>query len=724
MRLFKVFVCLIIASFLVCPGLAPEAMAGRKPVKIEGKKVLPLRVLARPYSNVYKDKDAASGVVRENVPTFQPFYVYTRPTAEDKELQQAWYEVGTDNRGGVIGWMKADDVFEWKQTMCLAYTHPEGRKPVLMFDGRDYIKKLLAEPAEKRIQDAEGLYTSVENGKFPQDFPVKSVEPKQAVDISEQFYLLPILNFEVIELDGREGRLVRLAAATAGGPKARESSDIRTNKDYLTDASTGSTTVSADTLKKLAIDLVWVMDTTVSMKRPIAKTLEVVKSVSQQIGADPDLSGSVKFGIWGYRDSANDIPGIEYTTKNYTPELQAIDQFIPTLAQVKVTEVDSVDYPEDVFSGVDEAIRLTKWSPDALRIVILCADAPAHEPGHKWNLSGQSATTLRKLADDYRVYFFALHLKDPRAKKFHPLAEEQFTTLSKNKGGQGEAAYLSLVSNDEAAFGRTTADLAGGLLSMLSQAKKGSGVVDVVAPVDSGDKPTGGDQPAAGKPKGELADLEPEKPAAAPGQQPAPQPIKDDKPASSPAPGDAKKVAEAVFKAALVEWIGSKAGAQAPRDIVAWATDKDLIEPAIQSMEVRLLINKRQLDSLKTIMSEVMAAGRRGQIGGDDFFDALQAASATAARDADLIKNAKTMAATGLVPEFLIGLPYKSRLMAMNNELWASWSVDEQDEFLSELEAKIKAYQAIHDSPEGWIGLNKGDDPDEHVYPISLELLP
>ena len=616
MKLFKIFICLIISGFLICPGLVPEALAGRKPVKIEGKKILPLRVLARPYSNVYKDKDPASGTVRENVPTFQPFYVYTRPTAEDKELQQAWYEVGTDNRGGVIGWMKADDVFEWKQTMCLAYTHPEGRKPVLMFDGRDYVKKLLAEPAEKRIQDAEGLYAAVDSGTFPQDFPVKSVEPKQAVDISEQFYLLPILNFEVIDLDGREGRLVRLAAATAGGPQARESSDIRTNKDYLTDASTGSTAVSADDLKKLAIDLVWVMDTTVSMKRPIAKTLEVVRSVSQKIGADPDLSGSVKFGIWGYRDSANDIPGIEYTTKNYTPDLQTIDQFVQTLSQVKVTETDSVDYPEDVFSGVDEAIRLTQWSPEAMRIVILCADAPGHGPGHKWNLSGQSATTLRKLADDYRVYFVALHLKDPRAKKYHPLAEEQFTTLSQNKGSMGRTGYLALASNDDAAFAKTTANLAGALLAMLSQTKKGSGVVEVIESVDSGDKPAGGDQPAAGKPKGELADLEPDKPAAAPDKQPAPttqpapQPAKDDKPAA--APDEAAKVAEAVFKAALVEWIGSKAGAQAPRDIVAWATDKDLIEPAIQSMEVRLLINKRQLDSLKTVMSEVMARRTAG----------------------------------------------------------------------------------------------------------------
>jgi hypothetical protein len=94
------------------------------------------------------------------------------------------------------------------------------------------------------------------------------------------------------------------------------------------------------------------------------------------------------------------------------------------------------------------------------------------------------------------------------------------------------------------------------------------------------------------------------------------------------------------------------------------------------------------------------------------------------ARDPNQIRNAKTMADTGLVPEFLVGLPYKSRVMVMDNQIWASWSVDEQDEFLNEVDAKIQAYTAIHDNPQGWIELNKGDDPDEHVYPISLELLP
>jgi hypothetical protein len=186
----------------------------------------------------------------------------------------------------------------------------------------------------------------------------------------------------------------------------------------------------------------------------------------------------------------------------------------------------------------------------------------------------------------------------------------------------------------------------------------------------------------------------------------------------------AKDLAFQMVKAAMVEWVGKQTGAKAPRDIVAWATDKDLVTPEIQAMEVRLLINKRQLDSLNTILKEVMAAGRRGQIGGEDFFTALQATSAAASRDPNLIKNAKTMADTGLIPEFLSGLPYQSRLMSMNNDLWMSWSVDEQDEFLNELDAKIQAYRSIHDRPEGWVALNPADDPDEHVYPVSLELLP
>ena len=74
--------------------------------------------------------------------------------------------------------------------------------------------------------------------------------------------------------------------------------------------------------------------------------------------------------------------------------------------------------------------------------------------------------------------------------------------------------------------------------------------------------------------------------------------------------------------------------------------------------------------------------------------------------------------------DFLKGLPYKSRLMEMNNELWESWGPDEQNAFLSNLEAKINAYAAIHDDTSQWISLNEGDDPNDYVAPILLDLMP
>jgi hypothetical protein len=686
-----------VVTALLLLGLAPGGFAqdAKKPVVIEGKKILPLRVLCRPFSSVYKSPDESSGTARENVAAFTSFYVYTRPSAEDREMEGGWYEVGTDNRGSTIGWMKSSDVFEWKQTMCLAYTHPQDRKPVLMFDGRAPLDALLGKSRTERVSEAEKLYQTIAAGAPPADFPVVSVEPQKYIDMSEQFYLLPILSFDTVELDGREGRVVRLAAVTKSGPGAREKSDIRSNPGYLQEATSSSTQVSAADLKDLKIDIVWVMDTTVSMRPYIQKTMQVVRDVSEQITLDTNVAKGMKFGIWGYRDPADMIPGIGYTTNNYTPKLEGVGDFMQTLAGVDVTQVDSEDYAEDVFSGMADAIQNTQWTPGAIRFIILVGDAPGHELGHKFNASGQDELTIRNFANDQSAYIFAVHVKNPKAKQqYHDAAERQFKELSRNKGTSGQAAYWSVFSDDMDGFTNISMDVATRITKLMSAAMQG----DATA--------------ASG---GEMSGLN-SSPAAAP----APAPSTTAAPAAAPG----SQVMDEVVRAALVEWIGSKTGAQAPRDIVAWAVDKDLLNPAMQSMEVRLLVTKNQLDSLKTVLDEIMAAGLRGQISSEKFFDALQATSAAAARDPEKIKNASRLADTGLVPEFLDGLPYKSQLMDMSNELWDAMGVDGQDSFLDQLDARVKTYQEIHDSPDLWVELNKGDDPDEFVYPISLELLP
>ncbi len=674
-------------------AVGASGQEARKPVNIEGKQTLPLRVLARPFSNVYKAPDEAQGTVMENVAAFEAFYVYTRPTEEEIEMEQGWYEVGSDNRGTVIGWMKTDDVFEWKQAMCLAYTHPEGRSPVLMFETRGPLETMVNAPADQRKSQAQGYYSTIDSGQIPAGFPVVSVEPKKAVDISKQFYLLPILDFQGMQIDGREGRILELAAVTKAGPDAREETDIRENQEYLAAATESSTNITADKLKNLKVDIVWVADTTVSMRPYIERTLQVIRDVSEEIQLQSEVGANLRFGLWGYRDALELNPYVVYDTYNYTPALQPIADFMQTMSVVQVTETSTKGYAEDVFSGVSNAVMDTEWSDNSLRFMILIGDAPGHELGDPSNISGQDELTLRSVADDNRVYLFAVHIKNPKAKaEYNELGEVQFKQLSKNKGTP-QSAYWDVTSDDLEGFTNISLAVAGTIVDALQEAMQGY---------------VAGQQAAAAM--------------AAPAATPAPAPA----PIAPPPAGmeDVQATSQQVVRAALVEWIGSTTDAQPPKDIVAWATDKDLMNPAIQAMDVRLLINKRQLDSLKTVLDGVMAAGLRGQIGGEDFFDALQATAATAARDPEQIKNAQQMADTGLVPEFLDGLPYKSRLMDMSNELWASWSIDEQDEFLNQLDARIKTYQHIYDNPDGWIELNKGDDPGDYVYPISLDLLP
>jgi len=664
----------------------------KKPLKIEGKKMLPMRVLARPFSNIYKDKSIESGVVVSNVPALKPYYVYAKPTPEEIELEDGWYQVGVNTRGKIVGWMQAKDVLEWKQTMCLFYTHPGGRKPVLMFNKEPDLKKLLELPEEKRIQDAEKYYQAIETGKINKNFPIKSVEPKRALDWKKDFYFLPILDFKSIEFGNREARLLKLTASTNTRADAREVTDIRTNKKYRDKANVKSVVMSKEQIKTLKLDIVWVVDTTVSMRPYIDRTMKAIEYVSKKIATNEGANVATRFGIWGYRDNADAISGIGYTTKNYTPELVSIEEFEKVLKGVNVTKVDSVDYPEDMFSGMNKAIDDTVWDKDAMRFIILVGDAPSHKVAHPWNLSGQNEDTIRMMADDKDISIYAIHIDNPKAKRFKELADQQFRKLATNTG-LGEPTFREILSTDKAQFQLEASELADEFTEKIRMLK------DLLQDIDN--RPSTPPSRSGGEMAFDVSNI-----------------ISGNENNDS----KARNLANKMFKAALVKWIGSHSDTKPPRDIVAWVVDKDLENPDIPSVEVRLLITKRQLDSLATTLDSIIQAGIKGQISGEDFFSSLQATTAMMARNPNMVRQAKRM--TDYVPEFLIGLPYQSQLMAIDNELWESWSADEQMEFIDSMSAKVEAYRKIHDSPEGWIQVNPDDEPDEYIYPISLDLLP
>ena len=668
--------------FSASPIFADDA---RMPVSVEAGSKVPLRVLTRPGATLYADSDG-SKILNNNLPTFTSYFVYTRPSGESQATGAGWYEVGSDDKGTVKGWIKGDDVFEWKQTMCLTFSHPDGRSPVLMFEDDEYLESLINMPEEKRVSSVDGYYTSIDQAasskkSLPKDFPVLSMEPKMSVDNVENFTLMPIIDYKVVEFEGRESRLLDIVAVNSS-EKDRKSSDLRTNKDYLSTSTTTSES-KANQLKNIKFDVVWVIDTTRSMGPYINKVRESMINISKQLAKNKDVNSRISFGVWGFRDSST-IDGLEYVTKNYTPELQSIDDFVKTMEEVKETKVDSQTFDEDMFSGVNDAINSTNWNDNSVRIVILVGDAPGHKLGHEWNASGMDQETLRAVADSNDVKLYAIHIKPKMSsgnnKKFNKVAASQFKTLSHNQG-QDESMFWEVDAANLDSFASISDVLSASIVSYTSNAEAeftGTGESDVVIPDTAKDV------------------------LVAPSQNA----IKES------------------LHAAAVTWLGNEANVAPPRDIEAWVSDKDLKESSRQSMEVRLLLTKAQLDAISTLLKQVLEAGETNQVSGEDFFTSLQAASAVAARDPEKMASAGNIAESGLVPDFLKGLPYKSRLMEMNNELWESWGPDEQNAFLSNLEAKINAYAAIHDDTSQWISLNEGDDPNDYVAPILLDLMP
>lgn len=678
----------IISSFLYLPAFAEEQ--SKQPVPIEEGSPLPLRVLTLSQAVLYADPSEANPIEGQ-LPVFQSYYVYTRPGGEDREGGTGWYEVGTNEQGKIAGWLRASDVFEWKQTMCLAYSHPEGRKPVLMFEEKETLDALIKMTPDERAKAAEKLYSDIDGAAttpLTEDFPVISVEPKLAVDMSKQFYLLPILEHQSISMESYEGRMLLLAAANAKADASREkASDIRTNPEALK-AATATEEDLAAVKADVKYDIVWVMDTTRSMQPYIEDVRNTLSSMSQALAAKPEVKERIAFGIWAYRDSES-IQDIGYLTKNFTPELQGLDAFTATLSGVKETSTDSVDVAEDVFAGVHDAITKTAWREGSMRIVIVVGDAPAHTLGHEWNSTNLDEKTLRTVASENKVTIFGIHVSPKIREKYNKLALRQFKGLALNPGTTSPVLW-SVKSSERDNFVEKSNMLTEQIALALEAALQASQGVVTPAPVaEEENTPPEAVQEAA--------------PANA-------QPTEDD--------------IRQVLQAATVTWLGSAADVTPPSDIEAWVTDKDLLDPATQSLEVRLLVSKRQLDSLATMLNDIIAAGMEAQMESADFFSSLQSVSAAASRNADQLAKATTLQESGLVPAFLQGLPYESQIMTMSSELWESFGPDEQDQFIESLRSKVAAYQSLHDTPDQWVSLNVGDSPDDYVSPIPLELLP
>jgi hypothetical protein len=635
-------------------------------------------------STLYSAPDTGSKVITSNLKAFWPMYVFEKKDVDlsDPAHVKGWYQVGTMVRDP-WAWVQAKDVLEWKQALVISYTHPgtgdERRNPVLMFRTKEELADVAS--SEEREMRAGEIYEGL--NATPADVPdnVISREPTRFVNIEEKFYMLPVIDFEMVDLFLEEARYLQIAAAIPGVRADEANPDTLENQSFMEEISM-TETVKGTEISTLGFDIKFVMDMTGSMGPYIDRTKAAIAQVTKMI-SQKSMEAQVRYGLVGYRDDVTKIPAMKFTVKNFTETLVDDKEFQKVIATAAPARTGSADYQEEVFAGVKEALT-SAWNENTIRFILIVGDASSHVVGHPQNTSGLNAPEVRELADANKVSIIAIHLKARGAAPDYALAQKQFSQLATNPGTDAPA-YIAVAADNHDEFERAVKQASETLSEIIADARKG----DV-------------------------------------------QSITQDAPAISTIPDDqdagdkAGDVAKALAAAALVDYLGKEA--TPPKDITVWVLDRDLTVPDdIQALEVRVLLKKSDLNDLIQALEMVQTALKRGIITQMAFFDALQgvvAITSSSSQNKITMDNATSIADTGLLPAWIDSLPYKSEVLAMSDEMFESMSADEKASLEDSVDSKLELYRKINENTDLWVALDERDASVDHVYPLPLSALP
>jgi len=90
----------------------------------------------------------------------------------------------------------------------------------------------------------------------------------------------------------------------------------------------------------------------------------------------------------------------------------------------------------------------------------------------------------------------------------------------------------------------------------------------------------------------------------------------------------------------------------------------------------------------------------------------------------DALGRLDSLRQAGLVPRFIESLPYRSEVLALSRESYASLTAEQRATLQSRLTAKLSQYVKINETVDGWTTLNPQDAAGRQVYPLQLDYLP
>jgi len=432
---FAVFCALPIAE-----GIAQQA--ARQPLLMEGRATLFQRVILRPGARLAERPDA--NAPSQPTPGFGVFYVYARQGSG----ADGWLEIGAAQDGRTQGWVRAERTMDWKQTMVLAFNNPAGRDRAMFFRDAETPRALWL---NTRGGAAEATRLR-EAARANTEGPVIALEPENFIDITRQFYLLPILSAQRVENESaHEARLLEVVSAPAQQAPPPPA--------------------DPDALRNYRGAVVFVVDTTISMGPYIDRTREALKRVVDRI-RDTAVRDNFRFGMVAFRDHLGGNPRLEYVTRMVSlPDLaEASDAILPRLSQLAEARESNEGFDEDSLAGIKHALDEVPWQQYGGRFVILITDAGARDAKDPRSQTQMGPEEVRQLAQSEakQVAIYAIHLKTPEGRNNHARAERQYRELTRF-GAAGEL-YYPINEGNLGQFGQTVDALTDALLAQVAAA--------------------------------------------------------------------------------------------------------------------------------------------------------------------------------------------------------------------------------------------------------------
>ncbi|AQT12873.1 serine/threonine protein kinase PpkA [Pseudomonas protegens] len=631
--------------------VAADVDGGQRPLLMPGKKTLFQRVLSKPGASFSSEPGAAPG---QAVPAFSVLYVYQRKNLDG----HSWLRLGAASDGRSAGWLPAEQVSDWKQSLVLKFTERSGRAPVMFVRQASELERLLADPAA-----AKNLLLKAQ--KNPQDEQqVLALEPNASAVPQDQFYLLPIFDSkESFDDNGQPVQLLNVASIDPGNSPQSISDSSGKRLPANTPPAAGDAFRTA---------VVLVVDTSVSMQPYIDQVRDVVHELQSKIAQRGELD-SVSFGLVGFRNNTSKTPGLEYVTKTLVTLDQGRDpqRFQELVSQVKATSVSSHSFNEDAFAGVMQAVEGMDWKGYGGRLILLVSDAGALRKNDPYSRTQMNEAEVRQAALGKQIKIYALHLRTDAGKKNHAQAETQYRVLTADANPKIGDLYIPVPGGDVGKFGERVDEI-------------GTVFADLVHQVRSNQS--------------------------------------QEVPVLAAAPSITQKSA-AIGYAMHMDFLGRKSASQAPQLVSAWTADRDLTNPALPAFQVCVMLTKLQLNDLQQSLKLIVDAARKTQTSPKDFFQEIASASAYMSRDPSALRKGGNLADGGVLGEYLEGLPYRSKSLNMTQDLWLSLSVAEQEDFIDELDSKIRLYETFHNDLANWVRFGDAE-PGDALYRVPLSTLP